>query len=202
MLRTIEARAQAAVLTLWIVVAVAVADVYAHANRLRLVQDAVDEQVPGVPLRLPTDVVNRADAWVTIGLIASTLAFLLAAAAWLAFQYPVHRRLAADMTAWRASPRAGVAVWLVPVVNLLAPAVLLAALLRAAARPAPLLVALWWICWVGTTVLAGFATRNPEVLADQRLPDALAMGGDILAAGAAVLAIGFVRRLADYAASA
>ncbi len=106
------------------------------------------------------------------------------------------------MRGWRADPRAGIAAWVVPVVNLVAPAVLLNALLRAASRPAPLLVTLWAVCWVGTTVLAGIATRNPQALADQRLPDALAIGGDILAVVAAVLAIGFARRLADYAASA
>lgn len=197
MLRTFEGRAQLAVILLWVTVAASIADAYAHVNRLRIVQDAVDNQVEGVLLAVPSDVIDRADTYVSVTLVVSTLALLLAAGMWMAWQHRAHRRLAPQLTGWRADPRASVIAWIVPVVNLVAPLLVVATLLRAAGRRSVLLLAAWWTTWIAATVLAGFGTSNPEALADQRLPDALAMLGDGLSVAAAVLAIGVVRRLTD-----
>lgn len=196
-LRTLEGRAQLTVILLWVAVAASIADAYAHVNRLRIVQDAVDNQVEGVRLAVPADVIDRADTYVSVTLVVSTVTLVVAAVLWMAWQLLAHRRLADAMTGWRADPRTSVVTWIVPVANLLAPVLVVAALLRVVGRRSTGLLVGWWATWIAATVLAGFATGNPRDLADQRLPDILAMVGDGLSVVAAVLAIGVVRRLTE-----
>jgi len=201
-IRSLEGRAQVAVVALWLTVVASIADAYAHAHRLRLVQDAVEQQLPGVRLALPRDAVEHANDYVDIALVVSTVLLVVAAVAWLVFQVAAHRRLAPALSGWRASPRAGVVAWLVPVGNLVAPVLLVSGLLGAARARSVLLLAAWWASWLGSAVLTGIGTENPDVLADQRTIDALAIGGDALGVAAAVLAIGIVRRLLDGAEEA
>ncbi len=196
-LRTLEGRAQLTVILLWVTVAASIADAYAHVNRLRIVQDAVDNQVEGVLLAVPADLIDRADTYVSVTLVVSTVTLVVAAVLWMAWQFLGHQRLTGALAGWRADPRTSVVAWVVPVVNLLAPVLVVAALLRAAGRRSVGLLVAWWVTWIAATVLAGFGTGNPRDLADQRLPDILAMVGDGLSVAAAVLAIGVVRRLTD-----
>lgn len=202
MLRTLEGRAQLAIITLWLSVAAAVADAYAHASRLKLVQDGIDAQVERVPLQLPADEIDRADGWVSLTLTVSSVLLAATAVAWLLWQYRVAVLLRARTRGWRGDPARGVAVWLVPVLNLVAPLLVVAELVRGAGRSMQLTLAGWWLAWLGSAVLAGFGTRNPDVLADQRLPDGLGVTGDVLAVAAALLAIGIVRHLTVAAADA
>lgn len=191
-----------AIITLWLSVAAAVADAYAHASRLRLVQDAIDAQVERVPLRLPADEVDRADTWVSIALVVSSVLLAITALAWLAWQHRVAALLRARTRGWRGDPGRGVAVWLIPFVNFVAPLLVVAELARGAGRRMQVTLAAWWLAWLGSAVLAGFGTKHPDVLADQRLPDGLAVAGDVLSVAAAVLAIGIVRHLTVAAADA
>jgi len=200
LLRTLEGRAQLAIITLWLSVAAAVADAYAHASRLKLVQDAIDAQLEDVPLQLPADDVDRADGWVSLTLVVSSVLLFAAAVAWLAWQYRAAGILRGRTRGWRGDPARGVAVWLIPVVNFVAPVLVVAELVRGAGRRMHATLAAWWLSWLGAAVLAGFGTKNPEVLADQRLPDGLAVAGDVLSVAAALLAIGIVRHLTVAAA--
>lgn len=197
MLRTLEGRAQLAVIALWIAVVASIADAYAHVNRLRLVQDAVNTQVDGAVIALPADVLDRADTYVSITLVASTVTLVAAAVVWMTWQVHAHRRVTDGMSGWRAEPRMSVISWIVPVANLLAPVLVVAALFRAAGRNANDLLITWWLAWIVATVLAGVGTRRTENVADQRLVDGIAMLGDVVTVAAAVLAIGVVRRLTD-----
>jgi len=196
-LRTLEGRAQLTVIALWVTVAASIADAYAHVNRLRIVQDAVDAQLDGILLAVPADVIGRADDYVSITLVVSTVMLVVTAVLWMTWQVAAHRRLQGAITGWRAEPRMSIVGWVVPVVNLAAPVLVVAALLRAAGRRSTWLLVAWWATWIAATVLAGLGTANPQDLADQRTPDALAMIGDALSVAAAVLAIGVVRRLQD-----
>lgn len=202
MLRTLEGRAQLTVVALWVAAVASIADAYAHVNRLRIVQDAVNTQVGDVAIAVPDSVIGRADDYVTITLVLSVVCLLAVAALWLPWQHAAHRRLADRLDGRVAEPRSGLLAWVVPGVNLLAPPLVLAALLRAAGRRAAALLAGWWVAWLAAIALAVVGTANPDSLADQRLPDGLAMIGDILALAAAVAAIGVVRALTEVAAAA
>lgn len=195
LLRTLEGRAQLAIITLWLSVALAVADAYAHANRLKLVQDALDGLPEGTFIAIPAAELERADDYVTAALIGSTLALVVTAVAWLAWQHRVAVLLRARTRGWRGDPRTGVVVWLLPVVNLVAPLLVVVELVRAAGRRMHVALAAWWLAWLGAAVLAGVGTSNPDALADQRLPDGLAVAGDVLAVAAALIAIGIVRHV-------
>lgn len=195
MLRTLEGRAQLAIITLWLSVVAAVADAYAHASRLKLVQDGIDAQVERVPLQLPAADVDRADTWVAVALIASSVALVLTAVAWLAWQHRAASLLQTRTRGWRGDPARGVVVWLIPVANLVAPLLVVAELVRGAGLRMPLTLGAWWLSWLAAAVLAGFGTKHPDVLADQRLPDGLAVAGDVLTVAAGLLAIGIVRHL-------
>lgn len=204
MLRTLSGRAYLAVILLWIAVGAAVLDAYAHADRLRLVQEALDSRPGDSDIALPADTVDRADTLVTIALVGSTVVLVLVALAWLAWQYRLAvllraaggRAPAPDAT-WRTEPRTGVLVWLVPVANLVAPLVVVDRLARVAGQRIAPLVAAWWVSWIASAVLTALGTGDPEALADQRLPDGLAVAGDVLTVVAAVLAIRIVSRLTD-----
>lgn len=197
--RSILGRAQLLVVALIMVIAAAILDAYAHAHRFTLVQDALDVQLDGVLIALPQDTADRANSYVTAALIGSSIALVVAAVAWVMWQVRAAQLARGRIDGWRGDPRTGALVWFAPLVNLVAPPLVVAALMRAWSRPAPLLIGAWWFTWLASTVLAPFGTRRPEALADQRLPDVLAIASDVFLVAAGLLAIGVVRRITDAA---
>lgn len=100
MSRPLADRAQVLVVALWLAVAAAILDAYAHANRISVVQDAINAQetLEGVPVRVDPDLVDRADLYVTLGLVAMGATALLVLAAWIWWR----RAVAGDLRAARA----------------------------------------------------------------------------------------------------
>ena len=83
--RPLADRALVLVVALWAAVAAAILDAYAHANRISVVQGAVNEQerLEGVAVQVDPDLVDSADLYVTLGLVAMAATLAVALLAWL-----------------------------------------------------------------------------------------------------------------------
>ncbi len=144
------------------------------------------------------DALARADQLVAFGAVVELVAFLVAAALFLRWQARAHRNLEA-FGAGRQRVGSGIAAWLVPVVNLVAPRRIVLSLWRAGQPElrTPRVFAGWWIGWV-VAVIAVVAAwtllgEAADVAERQRI-DALRAVATALSAVAAGLAIAVVAK--------
>ncbi len=183
---------------LWLAAAVALLTAAAEVWRYSILLDSRTDAVPAGPLRV-------SDALVVTGSVMSLLAGALAAFAVLAWLIRAYAAAAESAGVAPARPRwqlvAGV---LVPGVNLLLPAAVLAEMEHAALggdparRPRPSrLIVVWWVVWATGLLLAALTMlwRLRDTVQAQADGVLLTAATDVLAAAVAVLTALVVRRL-------
>ncbi|MPZ66599.1 MAG: DUF4328 domain-containing protein [Pseudonocardiaceae bacterium] len=183
---------------LWLAATLALLAAAAEVWRYTILLDSRNDAVPAGPLRV-------SDALVVTGGVMSLLAGALAAFAVLAWLIRGYAAAAESAGVAAARPRwqlvAGV---LVPGVNLLLPAAVLAEMEHAALggdtarrpRPSRLIVA-WWVVWAAGLLLATITMlwRLRDTVQAQADGVLLTAATDVLAAAVAVLTAIVVRRL-------
>jgi hypothetical protein len=164
-------------------------------------------QEQGIPMATQ---LGRARTWLTDTGIAGLIVFLVLVPLWLAWQYRAHANLrvlgARDLT---FRPVAAVAVWFVPVVNLLVPLLAMRELWMASdpeasaedwrGRATPALLPFWWLALVaaaGLGFLAGRAAWVPNPTLQQLIArDIYLMVGFGVLLAATLLTIVLIRMI-------
>lgn len=182
-------RSAAAIVALYVKVGACVLAIGADVGRIIVTGRLADGRA------LP-DKLAKADQLVAFGAIVELVAFLVAAALFLRWQARAHRNLEA-LGAGPQRVGAGIIVWLIPVVNLVAPWRIVLSLWRAGepGRSAPRLFAAWWVGWVVAVVAVVAAWtllgEAADVAERQRIDTlrAVATGLSAVAAGLAIAVV-------------
>lgn len=182
-------RSAAAIVALYVKVGACVLAIGADVRRIVVAGRLDDGRA------LPDDLA-AADQLVRFGTLVELVAFLVAAGLFLRWQVRAQRNLTA-LGGGPQSVGAGVAIWFVPGLNLVAPRRLVASLWRAGApdRPLPRLVGAWWVAWVVAllSVIAVWTLFGEAAdVAERQRIDTLRAVATALSALAAGLAIAVV----------